>query len=78
MDSTFEAIEYYLSNGGIVQTGGGTWLKDGTYVEAKEEEGLVQGHAYSVLGFLEMDEHRLIKLRNPHGGWEWGVYCRGQ
>lgn len=35
--------------------------------------GIVQGHAYSVLNIDEIDDSKLIQLRNPHGstGAEW-------
>lgn len=35
--------------------------------------GIVQGHAYAILDMKEVDEFKLIKLRNPHGsrGVEW-------
>lgn len=29
--------------------------------------GIVQGHAYSILDALEVEDHKLIKLKNPHG-----------
>jgi len=40
---------------------------------AINEFGIVQGHAYAVLGIAEFDEFKLINLRNPHGnrGVEW-------
>ena len=40
---------------------------------AFSEEGIVQGHAYAVLKVQDLDEVKLIKLRNPHGqhGREW-------
>ena len=36
-------------------------------------KGTVQGHAYSVLDAKEVDDYKLIKLKNPHGsqGREW-------
>jgi hypothetical protein len=27
--------------------------------------GIVQGHAYAILDVVEIDEHRLLQLRNP-------------
>ncbi|KAL0221484.1 hypothetical protein RCL1_001338 [Eukaryota sp. TZLM3-RCL] len=33
--------------------------------------GIVQGHAYSILQCVEVDNLQLIKLRNPWGGEEW-------
>jgi hypothetical protein len=40
---------------------------------AINEFGIVQGHAYAVLGIAEVDNYKLINLRNPHGnrGVEW-------
>ena len=40
---------------------------------AVSPQGIVQGHAYSVLEAREVEGHKLIKLRNPHGrgGQEW-------
>lgn len=40
---------------------------------ASSKRGIVQGHAYSVLDAKEIDEYKLIKLKNPHGsaGKEW-------
>lgn len=37
------------------------------------EMGIVQGHAYAVLDVQEVDNCRLVQLRNPHGsaGAEW-------
>ena len=34
---------------------------------AMSTTGIVQGHAYSVLSIKEIDQNKLIKLRNPHG-----------
>lgn len=45
---------------------------------AVSEEGIVQGHAYSVLSVQDLDGNRLVQLRNPHGNesaeWsgDWG------
>ncbi|KAL8653331.1 MAG: hypothetical protein Q9226_003894 [Calogaya cf. arnoldii] len=42
----------------------------------REEKGIVVGHAYSVMEARELDDLRLLKIRNPWGkqGWEgpWG------
>ena len=40
---------------------------------AISEEGIVQGHAYSVMDVRNLDGYKLIQLRNPHGhqGAEW-------
>jgi hypothetical protein len=37
------------------------------------KKGIVQGHAYSIIEVREVEDYRLIKLKNPHGscGQEW-------
>ncbi len=40
-------------------------------VENASPTGIVQGHAYSFLDAQEVDGVRLVKLRNPWGGFEW-------
>eukprot|EP00299_Pterocystis_sp_00344_P019612 c9706_g3_i1.p1 GENE.c9706_g3_i1~~c9706_g3_i1.p1 ORF type:complete len:477 (-),score=94.08 c9706_g3_i1:47-1477(-) len=39
--------------------------------EHKRTDGLVEGHAYSLLQVKEVDGFRLIQLRNPWGSFEW-------
>jgi calpain-15 len=31
----------------------------------------VQGHAYSIVQVKEIDQFKLVKLRNPWGSFEW-------
>ena len=40
---------------------------------AINQQGIVQGHAYALLDVGEVDDSRLVMLRNPHGagGAEW-------
>jgi hypothetical protein len=38
---------------------------------AKSEQGIVFGHAYSLLDVRQIDKHRLVKLRNP---WSVGSF----
>jgi len=40
---------------------------------SKTINGIVQGHAYSIMELAEYEEEKLIRLRNPHGsgGVEW-------
>ena len=40
--------------------------------EAKRDDGLVAGHAYSIIRVAEMHGFRLVQLRNPWGRYEWG------
>ena len=37
----------------------------------QEVNGIIQGHAYAVIGLYEEPELRLIRLRNPWGTGEW-------
>ncbi len=41
--------------------------------QASSNRNIVFGHAYSILDAKEVDPHKLIKLKNPHGsgGKEW-------
>jgi len=43
----------------------------GTQADVKEEVGLVGGHAYSVISAHQLGNHRVLKLRNPWGSFEW-------
>ena len=44
-----------------------------------EKIGLTPGHAYTVLGVLEINKEKVVKLRNPWGNFEfsgdWSDYC---
>ena len=40
--------------------------------EATRDDGLVAGHAYSVIRVAETHGFRLVQLRNPWGRYEWG------
>jgi len=35
------------------------------------EDGIVKGHAYTLVGVHEIGEHKLLELRNPWGKFEW-------
>ncbi len=41
--------------------------------QAQSGRGIVQGHAYAILDAKEVEGHKLMKLKNPHGsgGAEW-------
>eukprot|EP00301_Raphidiophrys_heterophryoidea_P002616 c11219_g2_i2.p1 GENE.c11219_g2_i2~~c11219_g2_i2.p1 ORF type:complete len:399 (+),score=90.53 c11219_g2_i2:361-1557(+) len=46
--------------------------------EQKRTDGLVAGHAYSLLQVKEVDGFRLVQLRNPWGSFEWkGAWSDG-
>ncbi|XP_066277385.1 calpain-9-like isoform X2 [Branchiostoma lanceolatum] len=40
-------------------------------LEAIQDNGLVQQHAYSITGFAEVDGTQLVRIRNPWGKTEW-------
>ena len=52
-------------NNGYLLAAGSPPNAQGDSVASKR--GIVQGHAYSILDTKEVDEYRLIKLKNPHG-----------
>lgn len=58
-------------NNGYLLAAGSPPNSQGDSVTSKR--GIVQGHAYSILDTKEVDEYRLVKLKNPHGsiGREW-------
>eukprot|EP00753_Platysulcus_tardus_P000361 PLAT10367.1.p1 GENE.PLAT10367.1~~PLAT10367.1.p1 ORF type:complete len:723 (-),score=420.00 PLAT10367.1:102-2270(-) len=43
----------------------------GGHHESHHSQGILAGHAYSVLRLEEVGEHRLVKCRNPWGMREW-------
>jgi calpain-15 len=45
--------------------------------KGKEEgEGLIYGHAYSIIKVISCQGHQLLKIRNPWGNFEWqGDWC---
>ncbi|KAF2761112.1 cysteine proteinase, partial [Pseudovirgaria hyperparasitica] len=46
--------------------------------DPRDDEGFVRGHAYSVLEAREVNELRLLKIRNPWGETEWnGAWSDG-
>jgi len=52
------------SNGYLLAAGSpGGRGKDTT----SSKRGIIQGHAYSIIQVQEVEEHRLLKLKNPHG-----------
>jgi hypothetical protein len=43
----------------------------GKDTEADSKGGIVQGHAYTLIGVYEVKGIKLVKLRNPWGKFEW-------
>ena len=53
-------------------------IKMDDHSESVTQEGIVIGHAYSILDVAEYKGERLIQLRNPWGNMEWkGPWCDG-
>lgn len=46
-------------------------LQAGNEIEHKRDDGLVEGHAYSLISAVAAGGFRLVKLRNPWGQHEW-------
>uniref|UniRef100_A0A0G4FYU8 Calpain catalytic domain-containing protein n=1 Tax=Chromera velia CCMP2878 TaxID=1169474 RepID=A0A0G4FYU8_9ALVE len=58
----------------VIEAGKGLWGLDGgtENVNGQENElGLVQGHAYTVLGGMKVGDTRLVRMRNTWGSFEW-------
>ena len=36
-----------------------------------QQQGLVQGHAYAVTTVRHVGKHKMLRLRNPWGSFEW-------
>ncbi|GAB5359831.1 hypothetical protein AAMO2058_000576000 [Amorphochlora amoebiformis] len=50
----------------------------GRGVEHKRAEGIVEGHAYSILETKQVGKFKLLRLRNPWGTFEWkGAWSDG-
>eukprot|EP00995_Heteronema_vittatum_P005895 NODE_192_length_1663_cov_367.282528_g130_i0.p1 GENE.NODE_192_length_1663_cov_367.282528_g130_i0~~NODE_192_length_1663_cov_367.282528_g130_i0.p1 ORF type:complete len:434 (-),score=113.49 NODE_192_length_1663_cov_367.282528_g130_i0:280-1581(-) len=43
----------------------------GADTQDSAQNGIVQGHAYSILRVTKVDDFRLVQLRNPWGQFEW-------
>jgi calpain-15 len=70
----WEMLKYYDEEGYIIT--GGTPPEDllaeeNNEGEEKKSNGLIPGHAYSVIISKEVKGIRLMNLRNPWGGFEW-------
>ena len=70
VDAFWERIKSLIKQGALMGAGS---PENALGDSAINEYGIVQGHAYAVLGIVEVDEYKLINLRNPHGnrGIEW-------
>ena len=70
----YEKIQQALDHGLPVNIGTKRFLPEGMKASGKngesEQGGLVENHAYSVVGVMEKDGNRFVKLRNP---WAEGV-----
>ena len=71
---TYKKIEAALKQKTPVNIGTRQFLPEGVQATGKngesEQNGIVECHAYSVVGVMEKDGHRLIRLRNPWGSGE--------
>lgn len=71
---TYERIKAALDQNILVNIGTRQFLPEGVQATGKngetEQNGIVERHAYSVVGVMEKDGHRLIRLRNPWGSGE--------
>lgn len=67
----YEKIKLALDHGMPVNIGVRKFLPKGVKATGKngesEQNGLVEGHAYSVVGVMEKDGNRVVRLRNPWG-----------
>lgn len=46
------------------------WIEQG-YLEDGNSEGLIPGHAYTIIQIKEAKNSRLLNIRNPWGNFEW-------
>eukprot|EP00928_Gymnodinium_smaydae_P017636 TRINITY_DN16748_c0_g1_i1.p1 TRINITY_DN16748_c0_g1~~TRINITY_DN16748_c0_g1_i1.p1 ORF type:complete len:686 (+),score=79.47 TRINITY_DN16748_c0_g1_i1:281-2338(+) len=56
---------------GYVVTAGTPGKDDQTKAEDRQGQGIIPGHAYTVLGLKDVKENHLVELRNPWGETEW-------
>ena len=59
----FEVLHKHDTNGALLGCGGVT--------DEGKAQGLIKGHAYSVLDVHEADGEKLVQIRNPWGSSEW-------
>jgi len=65
--SLFAKVKAYADSGHLIGSGSNA----GRDVPEDAVQGIVQGHAYSILRVVEEDGHQLLHLRNPWGRTEW-------
>ena len=65
-ESLWETLKLYHAERYMLASG-----SHGTDDNEVNEEGVVDGHAYTILDVRELDGYRLLNVRNPHGTNEW-------
>ena len=70
VNNFWEKLKSYKKHGALLGAGS---PENALGDSAINELGIVQGHAYAVLDVVEVDNYKLMQLRNPHGsrGVEW-------
>eukprot|EP01062_Namystynia_karyoxenos_P083762 TRINITY_DN9701_c0_g1_i2.p1 TRINITY_DN9701_c0_g1~~TRINITY_DN9701_c0_g1_i2.p1 ORF type:complete len:405 (+),score=112.07 TRINITY_DN9701_c0_g1_i2:1250-2464(+) len=65
---TFDILREYNREGAIMAASAHSTESSPV---GEELRGIVQNHAYAILDLRRLDDHRLIRLRNPWGSGEW-------
>eukprot|EP00622_Pseudochattonella_farcimen_P004276 FR739634.1.p1 GENE.FR739634.1~~FR739634.1.p1 ORF type:complete len:241 (+),score=18.85 FR739634.1:76-723(+) len=69
-DKMFRMIKRYHTMGCVMGAGSGG--KDETLTQGRSNKGgIVPGHAYTIVNVYTSFGHKLLKLRNPWGTFEW-------
>jgi len=70
INAFWEKLKSYKKHGALLGAGS---PENALGDSAISDLGIVQGHAYAVLDVVEVDNFKLMQLRNPHGskGVEW-------
>ncbi|KAG1670360.1 hypothetical protein FOA52_000120 [Chlamydomonas sp. UWO 241] len=64
-DDMFSTVMFYTRRGSVIAASSGA----GT--DTENVNGIVQGHAYSITSAKQVDNFKLVQLRNPWGSFEW-------
>eukprot|EP00798_Chlamydomonas_sp_ICE-L_P009796 gene9796-7685_t len=64
-EEMFKYMLTYSRKGSVIAA------SSGAGEDTKDVDGIVQGHAYSVIKVKEVGGHKLLQLRNPWGSFEW-------